>query len=1093
MTSKLALSLALCIFLTGCDPASWSWDALRPEKEQTPPAPVVEPFVVGSLPGVIDFTFTGRTQVSRADVKGVTSPCKDISIEWMCESGTLLKKGDPVMTFSTRKLLREIPAKRLQFTVAEKQHALSELRLKEEMDRLLEEKEKLVAELKVVRATLVAAQTIDQSQVALLKENLVLAERNAHDRLTGLKKNQELFDLGQIAKEKLLDAEVSAKLAQVATIIPRIEWEIAAGKIDRLAIANLKLRAKRLEIQLGLSEERSGNGTHGIESKIKALESKIAMTRKGLADEAKRSRRELHKAIRDSADHTPVTWIEILDREGSVLRKVSFQPSDATAPAGFQVDTGQPFTEDRGYGWDRDVSSLMVKRSDDGKETSGLAVIEQQAVWQCRLDSGLYKLRIGLGDAVDWDGPLVRVGEEVIFYEKRLKEGQYEVAEKELEISGDALAVRLGDTCQKAIRAPGRGIISFDHWLETGTTVRWTEWPIFYYSDPEQFRVHGRVHQDLVALLKAAPPKEPRALPGGRGGGRRMHGGARSRPTGSPGRGGGHMRGPAPAAPTTKADGDQAAAPDSTEAKVAEAKSKLASSKVGMTTPGGKELQGEVERISTQPVTLSSGKLSWFEREEDSVKDKIARQVFIRPPKEGAADLRLNETLECRCELQVPSGVFVLPGHLVADGGEMTHVRKAGSASLTEVVGFRIGPRFVALTGVGEADRLVPPGATGDRDRTEQHVFTGEVVPGERTKVFMNGRGWGRIKEMVADASSVEEGQLIITLYDPRLESGKEEREERRKKANQKFLEAAEERRLKNVQAGLDHRAKVIAERLARNKVRATSELDPLVITRAENDSRVAAISRDHRVGRFALLKRSGLAFPSRLKPAEYEAELAELEALRKRVALIAATRKLDWVATIAARAEWLDSVDALGLREGAMLLARQEEQVARMKARLELEQTLEGDRWERRFEKIKNIKANASGRIFYLKGFNDHTRTISVIQKNFMVWGGLPIAEILDMSKLSFRAELPEDLYNEVALGMKLTIEFEQLNHRRLEGEVSDLGKRFYLPKEAIDEEHGEQSVSSGRVFLATLNFSPPPDLQKVLTPGTKGRVHVK
>ncbi|MDP6507295.1 MAG: hypothetical protein QF886_26945, partial [Planctomycetota bacterium] len=76
---------------------------------------------------------------------------------------------------------------------------------------------------------------------------------------------------------------------------------------------------------------------------------------------------------------------------------------------------------------------------------------------------------------------------------------------------------------------------------------------------------------------------------------------------------------------------------------------------------------------------------------------------------------------------------------------------------------------------------------------------------------------------------------------------------------------------------------------------------------------------------------------------------------------------------------------------------------------------------------------------------------------------------------------------------GKKLAIEFEQFNHRKVTGTVTERGRRFFAPEDALQEDFGQQAISSNRVFEVSLNFSPPEDMQKMLTPGTKGRLHVE
>jgi len=1061
-----------------------------PARGDTPVAPVVPPYSVGQDARVVRFRFSGRTHIRRGDVEGITAPCKDVSVAWICGDGKRVKKGDRVVLLDTSERLREMTMSKLDYEAAKRQLELQEMKLATQLTRMLEQKAALEAELRVAQASLASAKARDLAKEALLEENYILAERTATAKQAALKQREDLYELGEISREELLEARMAAELAQAGTLIPKIEWELAAGKIDRLAITKLRLREKELKVKLGLPVPgHASDGPQGIESQIEALRRKIERRREGVREETRRARRELHKAIRDSADHTPLTWLELSDPAGDVVRKVNFLPAGAKNAAGFLPDHGARFSTERGYGWDTDLSAMLFERDKTGEPDATVAVIEGQAVWQCRLPNGTYGVRVGLGDRDDWDGPLVRCGATVLYSEPRIKEKSYPVAEGTATASSGIVRVVFGDTCVKSLRAPGAGLVTFDAWLEPGRRVWGTDWPLAYYGAPEKFRVRARVHQDLVGLLKAAPqPKTDRGRRRGRAGRKRRAPSAGGRTPG-PAEDGEPVPGPEPSVrPTVPAAPAAKEAPVSAE--VAAAKRALATCTVRLTTAAGLACTGTVEKITTQPVRLSDRKLAWGEQNEQDAKDKIARELFLTLPAGAAKTLLLNETVECLCEIELPHAMFVVPVHLVSVRQNQCYVQEAGTKTVREISGFRVGAEFVAVAGLTAGMQLVPPSA--ERKPRAEQFFAGHVIANERSEVVAYRRIWGRIKELLPEGTFVEEGQTVVTLYSPRLESEKERFAEQRKKANQRFLEAAEERRLKNVQASLDHRGKVIAEELARNDVRVAVAVDPLVATRAEHKSQIAQLKRAHRARRYEHLAESGAAIPARVAAAEYAADLAAIEEQRKRIERSAALRKMDWGAVVMARAAWQDAVADLGLRESSIMLARLEEKVAGMRSKLELERALEGNRWERRFDQHKHVRAPRAGRIFYLKGWDDHAEAMTTFQKDSLVWGGVPIAEILDMSKLSFRAEVPEDVYPEVRPGLPATVVFPQFNHRRVSGTVAELGRRLYVPAEAVDEEYGKQALTSRRVFQVIVDFNTPEDLQRQLTPMTKGRLYL-
>ena len=1031
--------------------------SLHIQGEVTPPAPIHRPFIVGQGEQKVGFSFTGRAQVSRGDVKAIYPPCKRIVITGRIPDGSTVRKGDPILVFNADLIAQELPAKRMQLEVAEKELVLHELQLQDAMKKLREEKSQLEADLAVKEATILSERFKDRQQEALKKESFVLSQRDAELKQAQYRNQQELHELGEISRDRLIEARREAELANAKTIVPKIEWQLATDQIDLVAIEKLRLEVLQLQMKLGKDTEAVAQGARGIEARIQALEAKIRSKRKGLIDERNRAERDYHKTLRDSADHTPIRWIEILDSVGNLARKVHFHPKNSPAVSGHESDHGEVYTNDRGYGWDRPASEMMFTRKNrNGKPAPPLAVISGRAVWQHKLANGRYRIRIGIGDVHDWDGALVRDDTQALFHQRRLKENEQKIVETESAVTDGLLRLTFGSDETKALRATQDGVVSMNEWLKIGRGINWTEWPMGFESSAKKFTIKARVHQAWSDLLRQAPavaPKESNESP--------------------------------PSEPKHER-------PTNSAAIIARVRAELATSEVRFTRPNGEVISTKVVKIGKQPVTLFQGLVSWWERKEDHAKDRIAREVILKPAPEDAERLRLNEMLRGRCELTLPAGTFAIPVHLLEAKDDRFYV-KAKAGGRKEIIGFRVGADFVAVSGLHSGQRLLPHQRIARKDNGENSIFFGEVIPGERTSVTMDGWGWGRIKELVPDGSNVEEDQIVVRLSNKWLETRKEELEQEHIKANQEFMDAAKERRVKGVQASLEHREKSVTEKLARNKVRAAIEIQPLELARKENEYKTSKLQASYKVDRFQLLQKLGMDWKVKIAPASHGSALSQAQRQKKYLEYVTALRSRDWVALIEARAEWMDAVEGLGLREGAMKLARLEEHVARMKARLKLEHALRGDGWEQRFDKVKDLRARSSGRLFYLKGWNDHTNKVTVIQKDFQVWGGLPIAEVLDMAKLSFKAELPEELYHQIEPGKKLAIEFEQFNHRKVAGTVTERGRRFFVPEDALQEDFGQQAISSNRVFEVSLNFSPPEDMQKMLTPGTKGRLHVE
>ena len=173
------------------------------------------------------------------------------------------------------------------------------------------------------------------------------------------------------------------------------------------------------------------------------------------------------------------------------------------------------------------------------------------------------------------------------------------------------------------------------------------------------------------------------------------------------------------------------------------------------------------------------------------------------------------------------------------------------------------------------------------------------------------------------------------------------------------------------------------------------------------------------------------------------------------------------------------------------MLLAARQEQVAAQTAALSLTAALDRNRMETIFESIRTMRTPVSGRIFFLTGWDDQTGGPAKFRQNMLAWGGATVAEVLDLSRLQVRCELPEEYLDRVKPGQPLTVVLPQLGDRRIAGAVSDIGRCLMPPRESAAD-RGTGRVVSERCFTVTVLFQPPADLKDVLIPGTKAQVEV-
>jgi multidrug resistance efflux pump len=174
------------------------------------------------------------------------------------------------------------------------------------------------------------------------------------------------------------------------------------------------------------------------------------------------------------------------------------------------------------------------------------------------------------------------------------------------------------------------------------------------------------------------------------------------------------------------------------------------------------------------------------------------------------------------------------------------------------------------------------------------------------------------------------------------------------------------------------------------------------------------------------------------------------------------------------------------------MLVERRADRVGGLQSRLRLAQALDGNSWEARFRRVKDLRAPTDGRLFYLPGWNDQSEQQQKYQKGFSVWGGATVAEVLDMSHLAFRAELGEPEYRRVKPGQRVDIVFPQFNARRVPGVISAIGHALYVPKDQLADNAAGRAAAASRVFNLTVDFTPPSDLAELLVPDTKGVVEL-
>jgi hypothetical protein len=302
---------------------------------------------------------------------------------------------------------------------------------------------------------------------------------------------------------------------------------------------------------------------------------------------------------------------------------------------------------------------------------------------------------------------------------------------------------------------------------------------------------------------------------------------------------------------------------------------------------------------------------------------------------------------------------------------------------------------------------------------------------------------------------------------------------------------AAEKRRQDLLRATGDHQVRRIAEADARLRLRRHYDDDPLgresiILTQGgAEDGLAAATDRRRRL--------AGLASPDLddVARADHALAGARIDHERARLDLAAWELRFDWLAGSDLAATWSEAVGALARRDDELAEAALQEHINTLADRIAMEQAAEGDSMQRHFNARRELKAPVSGRILFQVGWNDQTQRNEKIGREFPVYGGMTVAEIVDEHTLRFTTELPEDRFPALSPDSACEIEFEAAPGRPVQARFSELGRAFLLPRDRLAGE-AEETVSSRRAFSAVIGFTPPDELRRLLSTGAKGWVRL-
>lgn len=1013
-----------------------------------------EEWRVPAEPERVSFAIEAAVDMDRGRVAMLLPTARDLVATRVAPPGRVVAAGDAVIAFSAAVPQRRARERALDMEVAERQYRQRELQLAADAATLLAERERLEADVAVARTALAALRAGDPARVALLQGEAALAD-GAHARAARAAVSaRERHADGEIALVELDRAEAEAARTRAAAADARAELERASAG-DPLAEARLVARLAALQAQLGVDAEGRPDPAAGINGRIAAQAAGQRRELRSAQDRREQTERELHQAERDGWDHVPLQRLVITGPHAATF---VFGPAGLAVPDGAVRAADEPFDAARGWGWSAGAPRPLVRAVAAGGRPGGgrrpaagggkaptrpagarggaptaLVLVRGRAAFRVALPDGRYTVTVTVGDTLDWDGAVVRTataaGEgDAFLVARRLDPRRTQEATATVEVAGGWLDLVLGDGDDKALRAPVAGVAMPREWIATGWKPGWLQDPAAFIIGPEALRLRARVHQDLAPLLAA------------------------------------------PAAPA-----------GAEEDPVDAVRRAAATATVAAVTAGGVRFDATLVNLSAQPVGLRL-------RSDDAPGnplDQLGNEALFAVPSATAAALRLGEQVACRATIVLPPSATAVPAHLVAVESDRSWIQVAGEAPRA-VPAFRVGTRWVLCVALPAGTSLVPPRlppAATEAGRT----YPGAVEAWKSVAVTVAKTG-GRVEDLLEEGSAVTAGQVLLTLYNPWMEERREESEREKAKALESYRLAADQRRVRNQQVAGASREQAAAEGLARIDRDLAAAVDPLPLARAES----AAALADAAAARASALRDRAAALaeldPARLAEAGDAAAAALVAQRRARLQLAAARRGLDWLALRMAEGAWNDAGSQLAGREDDLLLARTEEQVQALSADLRLAQAMQGKRWEQRFREGREVQAPASGRLFYRTGWNDQTNREEKFQKDFWLWRGMTVADILDTEHLAFSAEVPEDEYPGLAVGTAVEVVFPRFNHRRIPAQLSAVSPHFSPPRDSDRSELGTQPVARRRVVRVTVTFTTPPDLRTRLTPGAKG-----
>lgn len=1013
----------------------------------------------------------GQAVIDSAATRPVEATAKSLIVSRLGADGRQVAVGEPLIEFDPSLVDEQLDDRRRAAAIAALDFARWRAGRDAELAALESERRLMRADLAAVRAAIAVQEQTDPDRIALLDAERRQAELRAELAARDAARQAVEHDRGQISSSALSTARDEARRSVLAVEEPTLAWRLAAHPLrEPVDLALARVKASGLAIRLGLGPDGAENPALGIGARIAAARVQLEADAAARKSDLDRATADLRQAEREARDRTPLAWVEVRPAGGGEpVARFRFQPAGHQAPPGWSIDTGAAFTPAAGHGWDRqlDADNLVWREGDAPAESPrGPPQGGPRSGPRGGGPPGGGGRRRGGGGRPGGAPPAAFTGGTAVVagtatWSLAIPDGTYQVTfglGDDRDWDGPALRAEgvpaglppripagISERSLTVAVADGRldlqvgdGIVKAVRAESAGVIIHQPNVrPGFRVDDPSWAMAFLADRSSFVVDGLVAQELAPLLAPGRKPGG-----------------------------------GDLA--------------DRLVLAGVELVRTDGTRLPAEIVSVGAQSVRWLRGPRSWG---GSNPADDLARELRLRPASTARGRLVLGESLSISIRIVAPAGSTALPPHLVRIDRDGALIRVDGRQRPVKAV--RIGSSVVVDAEVDPA-RCTPP---GERDEVAAEIaagrFRGGVAPGSRTRVAI-GWVWGRVESMVADGSLVEPGQIVLSVYNPQMEADQERTERERRAAVQNVIAAAERRRQGLLSVRNEHASRVAAETEARMRLRRHLDDDPVAALQAAIGAQQAAAGIATAAAASGRLAQ--LSSPRSDDVASAAAAAAKASIAADRAALDAARQQAaaDWIDGQDLAAAWSERLQTLSRREEEIAESALQERINTLADRIAMERAVEGNWWQRNFAMRRQVKAPVAGRILFLTGWNDQAQRSEKIGPEFPVWGGMTVAEIVDERTLGFTAELPDDRFPRLAVGQRCELELAGAPGRSIPATLTEIGRAFTLPRDALGGGDGSDAITSRRVFQVTAAFTPPDDLRGSITTGAKGWLRI-